>query len=176
MKRISRTILLLSCLFLHSALHAQSDQEYRLKATFIYNFSKYIYWLNLDPSENFKIGVFGDGKILESLRELAQRKSVSDRKIEVVHYTSLDDTIDCHILYIAPTEERIVRALLEKVKNKPILTVSEMPGFTRIGGALSFVVREGKPRIEINPRALSRAGLFASAQLLRLAILTEEHE
>ena len=176
MKQMIKTIFILSVIFSYTALHAQSELEYKIKAIFLYNFSKYIYWLDTDTSENFKIGVFGDSEIIAPLREIAAKKTVSNRKIRIEHYTTLEDSIDCHILFISASEKEQIKPLLQKLKNKSILTVSEAPGFTNKGGSVNFIIKEGKVKLEINPKALSRAGLFASAQLLRLAILTEGHE
>ena len=178
MKQMIKMIFILSIILLYGGLQAQSesDYNYKIKAIFLYNFSKYIYWLDADTSKNFKIGVFGDSKIIAPLREIAAKKTVYKRKIQIERYTSLEDSIDCHILFISASEKEQIKPLLQKIKNKPILTVSEVPGFTDVGGAVNFIMKDGEVKLEINPRALRRAGLFASAQLLRLAILTEGHE
>ncbi len=176
MKRMIKAIFMLSVILSYTDLYAQGELEYKIKAIFLYNFSKYIYWLDADTSENFKIGVFGDSKIIPPLREIAAKRTVSKRKIQIEYYTTLEDSIDCHILFISASEEKQIKPLLQKINNKPILTVSEVPGFTNKGGAINFIIKEGKVKLEINPNALSRMGLFASAQLLRLAILTKEPE
>ncbi len=176
MKRIIKIIFIVPVIFFYTGVKAQSDLQYQQKAAFVYNFSKYIYWSDAGKSKNFRIGVFGDSKIIAPLRKIAAKKKVYKQKIQIIKYTSLEDSIDCHILFISVSEEKQIKALLQKIKGKTILTVSEVADFTREGGAINFITKEGKVKLEINPDSLSRAGLFASAQLLRLAILTEGHE
>ena len=176
MKRIGKIIFILSVILFYAGVNAQNDLEYQVKAVFVYNFSKYIYWSDAGKSKNFRIGVFGDSKIIAPLRKIAAKKKVYNQQVQIIKYTTLKDSIDCHILFISVSEEKQIKTLLQKIKGKTILTVSEVPGFTREGGAINFIVKEGKIKLEINPKSLSRAGLFASAQLLRLAVITEEDD
>ena len=46
-------------------------QEYQVKAYFIFNFSKFITWPNLDSKDEFVISIFGKSSLLKPLKEIA---------------------------------------------------------------------------------------------------------
>jgi hypothetical protein len=52
-----------------------------------------------------------------------------------------------------------------------MLTISEETGFARMGTAFNFVVLNNKLKFEANLNAIYLAGLRASSQLLKLAII-----
>lgn len=63
--------------------------------------------------------------------------------------------------------------ILQKVKHKNILTISDSKGFAYRGVAINFIIVKGKRKFEINTDAIDRAGLRVSSQLLKLAILVK---
>jgi hypothetical protein len=50
-----------------------------------------------------------------------------------------------------------------------VLTVSDMPGFTRRGGMIQFVLDGDKVRFEINLASAENAKLVFSSELLKVA-------
>jgi hypothetical protein len=56
-----------------------------------------------------------------------------------------------------------------RVKISASLTVSDVETFTREGGGIALIRAEGRLQFEVNVEALTRAGLRASPQMLRLA-------
>ena len=50
--------------------------EDKLKAVFIYNFTKYIQWANNDTSGTFKIGVIGDSEIIIPLKKIGENITI----------------------------------------------------------------------------------------------------
>ncbi|MBT6231474.1 MAG: YfiR family protein, partial [Candidatus Scalindua sp.] len=57
-----------------------------------------------------------------------------------------------------------------------ILLVGESLGFATSDGAINFIKRDGKIKLEINRKALRAANLTASSHLLKLAVLVGEEE
>jgi len=58
---------------------------------------------------------------------------------------------------------------LRWVYGRPILTVSDTEGFTRLGGGIELARSGGRVQFVVNADALSRSGLTPSSQMLRLA-------
>jgi hypothetical protein len=55
------------------------------------------------------------------------------------------------------------------VLDKAVLTVSDMPDFSRRGGMIQFLLEGNKVRFEINLAAAESAGLTLRSELLRVA-------
>lgn len=148
--------------------------EDKIKAAFVYNFTKYIEWVDDDTTDSFEIGIIGDSDIIFPLQEIGEKELVNNKKIEIKHYQNIQDINVCHILFISASEKSQLQNILKKIENKNILTISDSKGFANEGVAINFVVVEGKIKFEINSNAINQAGLQVSSQLLKLAILVEK--
>lgn len=148
---------------------AQPGQgEAALKAVFIYNFTKYIDWDNI--GNEFVIGVIGSSPIENSLTEIAKANTIKNKRIVIRHYTRPGDIRTCQILFIAKKSSYSLPSILNEV-GKGVLTVSEEDGYSRQGTAFNFVIINDKLKFEANLKAIDGAGLKASSQLLKLAII-----
>jgi hypothetical protein len=162
--------LILICVAGRFCIMAQiGEQEYDLKAAFVYNFTKYIDWGNT-VSKPFTIGVIGASPIYTPLREIAKAKTVGDKKIVVIHFNNPDDITPCNILFISANSYFSLSSVLARI-DKGTLTISEQPGFAEMGTAFNFVVDHDKLKFEANVNSISEEGLKASSQLLKLAII-----
>ncbi len=150
--------------------------EDKIKAVCIYNFTKYIEWVDDDTTDSFEIGIIGDSDIIFLLQEIAKKELVDNRKIEVIHFQDINDINNCHILFISASENNSLSDILQKVKDNNILTVSDSMGFAQEGVGINFIIVDKKIKFEINNSAIDQAGLHVSSQLLKLAILVEEKE
>ena len=169
-------IVLLSIAIFHGPLFAQSIsiQDYKIEAIFIYHFTKYIKWSDFDTSEAFNIAILGDSDIIIPLREIAKMRSVNDREIKIKYFQNVEDIDACHILFISESMKNEIDTILRTIEDENILTVSSSEGLANKGVAINFVIVHGKIKFEMNSHALERAGLEASSQLKKLAILVEE--
>ncbi|MBN1407895.1 MAG: YfiR family protein [Calditrichaceae bacterium] len=156
--------------------HSEVSQNDLVKSVFIYNFTKYIHWPSDDTSDVFNIGIFGENDINIPLREIARKKTVSGRKIQIKQYNSPEDIDHCHILFVPSGVKEMIPDILGEVKNKSILTVSDADNFSEQGGMITFILIEGKIKFEINIASLEQAKLTAGSELLKLAILVDENK
>ena len=153
---------------------ADSDQLTRFKAVFVYNFMTYVYWPESEQFDVVKIGILGDSPLEKPLREIAEKKSTEERKLRVDVGEDIEDLGLCHVLFISSEQIGKLEEIQKRLGDRSVLTVADMPGLATRGVAINFVLVKGKLKFEINQQALKRAGLQASAQLLKLAILVEE--
>lgn len=146
------------------------SKEYEIKAAFLFHFTQFVEW----PSTNatnaipFRIGVPGDNPFGNALNEIVKGESVHGHKLIVEYSQDVEDLTNCRILFISNHEQQHLPAILEKLRGRPILTVSDCDGFARQGGIIAFYLNAGKVRFQINPEAADRAGLKLSSQLMRL--------
>ena len=92
------------------------------------------------------------------------------RPIVVRRFTSADEDLRCHVLFISATvspEEQA--AVFERLRGVSVLLVGEQPGFAEQGGTVNFFVAENKLRFEINLETAKQDRLKISSKLLRLA-------
>jgi len=154
------------------ALPAEALEEYQMKAAFLYNFAKFVEW----PPDTFKsagapiVGcVLGVSPFSSALERAANGRMIEDRKFLIRHISDLRQVAGCQILFVTATERRTPRAILKELKNRGILTVGEVDGFTSEGGVANFKLEGGRIRIQINLAAAEREKLRISPKLLNMA-------
>jgi hypothetical protein len=173
--KVARRVLLwttVGLFMITSSPHAQVFREYDLKALFLFNFAQFVDW----PPETFPkpetpmvIGVFGLDRFGNSLDDLTRSEATPRRKLTIARYRRLAEIQNCHILFIDRSQASNLDQILEKVRRKPVLTVSDIDGFVRRGGMIEFITEEKKIRLRVNIPATKAAGLTVSSKLLKLA-------
>jgi hypothetical protein len=155
---------------------AQQASEYDIKAVYLYNFLLFITW---PPSEAqaFVVGIVGDDPFGKAFQEV-EGKTIkgSERRLQIKRfgrYGSREGLEGCNILFISASEKGNFESITAAVKNKPVLTVAESPGFLARGGMINLVVINDKVRWEINRTRIEEAGLKLTAQLLKSAVKVE---
>jgi hypothetical protein len=165
-------LLLLPVFFCFFTVHRQKEkaEEYNLKAAFIYNFTRYIEWSTSSTDHEFIIGIIGSSQINDPLVEVVKTETVNNKKIIIRQFSKVEDISSCHILFIPKNSTLSLADILAKVE-KGTLVVSEKSGYASKGTAINFVVVDNKLKFEANVNAINAAGLTASSQLLKLAII-----
>jgi len=145
--------------------------EDRIKAAFVYNFAKFVEWPTnafATPAAPLVIGILGKDPFGTVLDDLVKNRTINDRKVELVRYRRVEDVTLVHVLFISESERRRLPSVLNELRDKPVLTVSDIEGFKRQGGMIGLIKVENNIRFEINREAASREGLLLSSKLLRL--------
>lgn len=162
---VSFTILLFSY-----GTQAQSD-EYKYHPVFLYSFAKYIEWPPEASTSSFIIGVYGDSPVIPYLKKMAQEKRLDNKNIVIRKIVQPKQVEGCHIIFIPYPKSNELLAIRKRIRNKPVLLVTEMPGLAHKGSSINLVKVNGKQKFEINLGMLNNIGLKASTQLTRLGIV-----
>jgi hypothetical protein len=174
------------------------NYEYRLKATFIYQFVNFIDgWKfqqektvnNEDEDKENKeeiivLGIIGEDPFGDAFKPLMD-KTVRDRKIgvrrfegfsklksqgkSVTVHPEIDQIKKCDLLFVCPSEQQYINEILTPLRNERILTIADMENFLEKGGIINFIIEKSKVRFEINVGGAKRAKLTIRSKLLRLA-------
>ncbi|MCA6363920.1 MAG: YfiR family protein [Bacteroidetes bacterium] len=153
---------------------SRGDTNARIKAVFMYNFTRYIEWPETAASGNFVINVFGSNTpLVAELNNLAKTKTVGTQKIEIRNTTSLDAIGNSHILFVCGDNPTPLSEILTKIKGKNVLLVTEKPGYARLGSAINFVVVQNKQKFELNKANAEKYNLKVSTTLVQLGIPVE---
>ena len=165
--RLGRWCVLL-VLFAPSILLAQS-REYQVKAAFVYNFAQFVMWPETaftNTTQPFQIGVLGENPFGKSLEETVKGETIKGRPIIVVESPRIEKLAGCQILFVSKSALAHAEDIFQKLDSKPVLTVSEDPGFIQQGGIINLYRDGGKVHFQINPDAAEKNGLKLGSELL----------
>jgi hypothetical protein len=161
------------------AVNAQSPTRAQLEATFLFKFIQYVDW----PAKSFPkadspyiIGILGNDPVAAAVDQTIAGEQFKGRKIETKHFANPSQVTRCHILFITSTEAARLPAVLDKLKGRSILTVSDSADFAQRGGMIGFFDQERKIRFQINNDVAQAAGLSISSKLLQLAQIVHTNE
>lgn len=146
----------------------------KVKASFIYNFTKYIDWPDKYKEGNFVIGILGTSSFYNDLTTLLSTKTVGSQTFEIKSFTnaeSLSGTV--HILFVPAENSSLLPDVIKKLKGKSTLIITEKPGLAKMGSMINFVVENNKQRFELNKVNIQKYGLTVSTNLMALAIQVE---
>lgn len=175
MSRVAITCTLWLALFLYGGVAgAQSASEYEVKAAFLYKFASFVEWPPGAGSTPICIGVLGEDRFGEFLDRVVRGKQVAGHPFAISRFRAAGEAAHCEIVFISASEQGKLHEILGALRGRPVLTVSEIPGFCERGGAINLKVIDSAIRFEINPAAGERSGLHFSSKLLSLAKVVAE--
>ncbi len=164
-QRIVGVGLLLGVLgFFSPPASAEDEADAGIKATYLHNFTKFIEWPAL-VNDTIHICVVGSEPIVNKLGEIASR-DLKGHALQI--WSGLDDPQICQILFISRAEKNL-GGLMDQVRGKEVLTVSDAEGFARQGGGIGFYSDGNQIKLEINAEATQNAHLRINAMLMEIA-------
>jgi hypothetical protein len=162
------------CLAVSGAAVAEpiaAPTEYQVKAAMLFNIAKFVEWPEGtfgSPAEPIIIGILGENPF-ESALDAARDRKVGGRKIQLRHFTSVEDVTGCHILFISRSEKRNLSAILRVLRETTVLLVGDTEEYAQQGGMINFVLQNETVTLEINVDALNRVGIKINSRLLNIA-------
>lgn len=147
-------------------------KEYQVKAVFLYNFAQFVEWPEAafpEAQTPLVIGVLGQDPFGSYLEETVRGEKVNNRPLVIERYRQVEEIKICHILFISRSEAERLEKIFAELKERNILTVGDIEGFTKRGGMMRFVTEKNKTRLRINLDAAKVAKLTISSKLLRPA-------
>lgn len=171
--------LLLSCGQAGSSPERRAD-EYDVKAACIYNFLLFVDWPEhaaVSKSREIILGIIGQDPFGHRFEPVSNKplgetgKTLTVKKLQATS----PELRNCHVIFVAVSEQTHVNELLRSLGAAPILTVSDMQGFTKSGGMVELTTKNDRVRWAINRRAACDAKLVLRSQLLRSATAVVDH-
>jgi hypothetical protein len=167
------SVVAMACSLLSAAfLSAQQPNEYQVKATYLYNFGRFVKWpgpLTTGKADSFSVCVLGQDPFGSILDSTLSGESLDGKPVVLRRITKPQEAADCRILFISSAEEKHLKEILTVLDESGVLTVSDMPGFTKRGGMIQFVLEGDRIRFEINLASAESAKLVLSSELLKVA-------
>ena len=162
--------LFLSFLFFWLCMFIAKAQDEKIKALFIYNFTKYIEWPANAKQGTFVIGVLGETPVFDQLVANTSTRKVSTQEIVVKKYSKASEIEKCHIIYVPHDKSGNVKDILNRVKDWPTLIITDSPGMINTGSGLNFIMSNGRQSFEINTEYLDLKKLIYNSTLLKLGV------
>ncbi len=151
---------------------AAKASETQVKAVFLFNFAQFVDWppeAVPDSQTPLVIGILGSDPFGDFLDATVRGEHRGARPFVVQRYQRVEDITRCDILFISRSAGDRPEEILGRLKNRPILTVSDADGFAERGGMIRFVTDRSRIRLQVNPVAAEAAHLTISSKLLRVA-------
>jgi len=161
---------LLFAVFIYSipiSLYSEALTEYQIKAAFLYNFTTFTEWPNKQNTQ-LNLCTFHTNPFGKYLYELQNQKAGA-KTISVYHITDLEELDKCQAVFISRTATKRLPEILDKLHNRPVLTISDSPSTIQQGVILNMITLQNKVTFEANLAAARRNDLMLSSKLLRLA-------
>jgi hypothetical protein len=143
--------------------------EYELKAVFLFHFAQFVEWHPAPPDAPLVIGILGDDPFGKVLDETVRGERLASRPFEVRRFQHLEDIQAASILYISKSEQHHLDDILTSLRDRPVLTVSDVDRFAERGGMIGFITDRNRIRLRINSNAAKAARLTISSKLLRVS-------
>ncbi len=152
---------------------AQDVTEPALKAAFIYNFAAFTEWPAnvVPPAGPLVMCVVGDAAVGGALERTVKGRDLAGRPVAVSSVPGGSPPQSCHVLYVSGATAAAVAALVTGLRDAPVLTISDLEGFTELGGIAQFFFEHGRLRFIIRVESARHARLQISSKLLALATL-----
>lgn len=151
-------------------------EEATMKVIYSFKFGKFTRWPKSKLSDNnTSLGfcIFGKNPFDLSALDAIEGKQVKGKTLHVELFESgllSDDALPhCHILFVCQSEKLRLQNILNTLRYQPILTVSDIEGFSGNGGMITLIKAGDQIHFEINSDAIHRAGLSISSKLVELA-------
>lgn len=161
--------------FYHNSDAREPSKTAILKAAYVYNFINFTSWPdNIISDTQQVVSICYSGRENHFIRALRQL----DKKKPTIQVKAFDPAAvnDCHVLVITGIDNNYTQ-LLKRLSGKPILSISDIPGFTHsddnINGHIELFKKADKVRFIINRKSVNQSRLKISSQLLKLAVIIE---
>jgi len=154
-----------------SFVYAQ-DRSQLMKAAFLSKFAQLSNWPKTDllDQDKFVITVIGDDPIFPILKKIYKTKQVNNYPVQITQTLTVCDIGNPHILYVTKSMESHLNNILDKISNKPIMTVSDTDGFGQKGILFNFyITNKGTLHFELNTRIMKKSSLKINLLLVEIA-------
>jgi hypothetical protein len=156
------------------AAEPRAPTEIEVKAAFLYHFAQLVGWPK-EPRGPVVVAVVGRDPFGDRLEATIGGQTVRGRPIRIERAARPRDLAAApDVLFVGAALLPDAQALLAEVPRAGVLTVGAVQGFAGGGGMVEFrVTPDARVAFDIDLRAVEKAGLTMSSQLLKIARIVE---
>ena len=170
LQRLACAAMVLTALLQAAQSHAMTAGDAILTMVFIYNVAQFTEWPAVAQAQQqpLTLCMLGNTGSLTPGLGAIDAQTLQGRRLKVRHLSS-PGLAGCQMLFIARSEEKELSRILPGAHARHILTLSDIGGFARAGGAVGLIGGRETVAFDVNPTALKLAGLRISSEVLKLA-------
>jgi len=157
-----------------SAQQPVIDREAKIKAAYLYQFIRYVQWpdATADPSTPIVIGTVGGAAVDHYVALIARNRRAGNRELMHLQVTTAEQARRCNILFVPEsTDPESASAIIQNLREDPVLLVGETRQFVESGGVIAFSVVDNNVRLQLSMKSAAERNLKISSQLAKLAQL-----
>lgn len=147
---------------------ATIQDEYRVKAAFIYNFIAFTQWPDFAELNTFTMCIYGKDYFKNEINALEER-TINSIPIQTKRLNQLGEIRQCQALFISRSQYTQLTNILDSIQELPILTIADSPDAAEKGVMINMHLEQNKVKFEINLKSARNVGLNISSRLLQLA-------
>lgn len=150
---------------------AQDVADPNLKAEFIHRFATFTQWpaTALPPAGPITLCVVGAADVSDALERNLRGLTIDKRPVSVAFVPADRPPASCHLMFISGVSAAQAARVVTGVKGTPVLTMSDLDGFNRMGGIAELFYEAGRVRYAIRIDIAEQSQLQVSSQLLRFS-------
>ena len=151
-----------------NAENSLSKQD-KLKAAYLFNFTKFIEWPNLGDSKlpaPIRICLDGSSEFFEFLEQLVANRRVGKLK-QPLAILPLETASGCELLFVRGGGKQITR------QSDHTIIVADSTDIFFPGVAMVFYIKKNKLRFEIDLKKIKSLNVAVSSELLKLASIKQ---
>ncbi len=172
------------CVKTGTTVSAETPRTDCLTGLYLYNFLLFVDWPVDEYQDRHKmvICLLSKERKSEFLAGI-EGKQLRGKEIVIKHARKMDEIeAGCHVLLVRDAEKTVAFDLLAQLRNKPCLTMGDMPGFAELGGMVELLCpspcdsalpggtfTQPAARFRINLDAVLSAGFKIRSRILRLS-------
>ena len=163
---------LLVCLWALAQDQPVAAREAQVESEAVFRLAEFVEWPPATSSEQnttFNFCVLGADPFGDSLDKAVLGHPIEQAPTMIVRGSRLADMGRCDVLFISVSEAKRLPKILPKLREKNVLTVSDVPDFAALGGIVQFEREGDHVSLVVNLDAAQKSGLRIRAQLLSLA-------
>lgn len=165
--KVAAIAIIFAAALITTAFASVKTIETEIMVACIYNFARFTSWPPSDNQPHLNIAFTGDSLVATSMNAL-NHKQIEGKTIMVEKFAE-DKSDELQIIFVSSTEAEQTQKLIALYEDKPVLTISDQPGFVANGGMIELFFLNNKIRFKINNRLAHKCGIKISSQVLNLA-------
>jgi hypothetical protein len=144
-------------------------------AAFLLKFISFVDWpVDVLPPDAALTMCLADPPVAEAVSRALSGRPASARPINVRQVEMGAVPPECGVLYVSDLDARRTATLINALRGRSVLSVSNDEDFARRGGTIQLFLENGSMKFSVNPQAAERARLHVSSLLLKLAVIVKE--
>lgn len=153
--------------------------EHHAKFIFLYKVVNFVAWPDKHQSlgESTALCIYGDNPFIK-FQDNIKQSSLTSNSIYLHHIHNINDTKNCHIIFISKSEQHDLINILDNLRHNSILTISDIPKFAYKNGMIEISTHKKNKNLnmKINITSIKKSNIKLNSNLLDLAtaIYTDE--